>query len=350
MNKILGIMTHRIKHPDSLRRHARAALAEQFNGVIVYTPEDVNLDRKQISGYLYRNGTWLKQTAPYPKINMDIGFYQTPASIRKASLVKNSKKLCFTGYGLGNKCKIQKHLLVSSFLQPYLLPTEQVKTSQEFVKFLKKHGSIMLKPINGWGGRGIIRVTLEQDRFTVRQNGQVTLRLPVERLGSYLRSVLKNGRHLMQQWIDIRNRNGHVFDIRALMQKNGEGNWQMTGMAVREGQKNSITSNIKSGGRAYEVASYLKNEFDSEKGEALTKSITEVAAYIPEFTEKTYNSRLSELGIDLAVDKTGRLWLLEINIKPGRAVIRQVYGQKAWEQSFRIPFQYARDLMNKNTK
>lgn len=351
MSDLLGIMTHRIKHPDSLRRHARAAIAEQFGGVVAYTPEDVDLERGLIRGYVFRGDTWRRQTTSYPKMNMDIGFYQTPASIGKAGRVKKTKQIRFTGYGLGNKWKIQSHLLESDFLKPYLLPTEQVKTSQQFIQFLKKHGRIMLKPINGWGGRGIVKVILEEDRFTVHQNGKPTLRLPLERLGPYIRGVLKNGgRHIMQKWIDIRNQNGQVFDIRALMQKNSKGAWQLTGTAVREGRKQSITSNIKSGGSAYEAGSYLKKEFGEEKGEALTKSITEVANYIPEFTEKSYMKRLTELGIDLAVDKSGKLWLLEINIKPGRAVIRQVYGKKAWEQSFQRPFQYARDLYKKEVE
>lgn len=347
MNNILGIMTHRVNNPGSFRRHAKSALAEKFNGVMVFTPHDVSLDRKQIRGYLFQDGKWTKKTTAFPKINMDIGFY-TSAAVQRASIVKRSKTFEFTGYGLGNKCKIQNHLLESTLLKPYLLPTEQVKNEQQFIKFLYKHGSIMLKPINGWGGRGIIRVTRDKEQFIVQRNDVASLRLPVSQLSSYLRKVLRNGRHLMQKWIDIRNKNGNVYDIRVLVQKNGEGNWQTTGMAVREAKKDKITSNIKSGGRAYDVDGYMSKEFGKDKGEALTKSIAEVGDHIPEFVEKSYQSRLSELGIDLAVDASGRLWLLEINIKPGKEVIKQVYGKKAWEKSLHNHFQYARNLLEKS--
>nr|WP_282936950.1 YheC/YheD family protein [Paenibacillus sp. RC67] len=206
----------------------------------------------------------------------------------------------------------------------------------------------MLKPINGWGGKGIIRVTLDKNRFIVQQNGVPTKSLPTSALGSFIRQVLKNGHHLMQKWIDIRNRSGHVYDIRALVQKNGEDQWQTTGTAVRQAKQGKITSNIKSGGSAHQVSNYLKREFDSEKGNALTSSVAEIAQYIPPFMEKSYHTRLSELRIDLAVDSSGRLWLLEVNIKPGRMIMRQVYGKKAWERSFRIPFQNARHLLKKS--
>jgi hypothetical protein len=347
MNNILGIMTHRITRPENFRRHAKSALAENFGGVIIFTPKDVNLQRGQIHGCVFQDGSWSRKTIPYPKINMDIGFYP-PALVGRASLVKRSKQLRFTGYGLGNKCKIQKHLLGSSFLQPLLLPTEQINNAQQFITFLKKHGSIMLKPINGWGGKGIIKVTAQKDYFEVQRDGARKLSLPNARLDAYIRNVLKKGgRHLMQKWIDIRNKKGKVFDIRALMQKKDEGVWQMTGMAVREGMKDKITSNIKSGGDAYGVADYLEKEFDSGKAEELTKSIVETAEYIPEFLEKSYKSGLSELGIDLAVDTTGRLWLIEVNIKPGKMIIKRLYGNKAWEQCLHIPFQYARNLVGK---
>lgn len=343
MNNILGIMTHRIARPENFRRHVQSALAEKFDGVIIYTPKDVNMERLQIRGNVFQNGSWTRKTVPYPKINMDIGFYP-PALVGRASLVKKSKQLRFTGYGLGNKCKIQSHLLSSSVLQPLLLPTEQVNNAQQFIKFLKKHGSIMLKPINGWGGKGIIRVTIGKENFVIQRDGVRKQILPNASLDSYIWRVLKKGRHLMQKWIDIRNKNGKVFDIRALMQKKDEGDWVMTGMAVREGMKDKITSNIKSGGDAYKVADYLEKEFGSEKGEVLTKSIAEVAEYIPEFVEKSYRSRLSELGIDLAVDSSGRLWLIEINIKPGKMIIKRLHGKKAWEQCLHIPYQYARNL------
>jgi glutathione synthase/RimK-type ligase-like ATP-grasp enzyme len=346
MTKILGIMTHRVSRPQVFSRHAKSAIAEKFDGLLMYTPRDVNMKKRQISGNLYKNGSWSKATVPFPPINLDIGFY-SPEDMHRATIVKKSSQLPFTGYGLGNKCKIQSHLVQSSYLKPYLLPTEQVKTAEAFVSFVKKHESVMLKPINGWGGKGIIRVTLHKDHFIVQRDGKDNQQLPRAELAKYVRGVLGSGRHLMQKWIDIRNTKGSVFDIRALLQKNGLGDWQTSGMAVREGKRGKITSNIKSGGDAYDVSQYLTNEFGAEMGEKLTETVTEIAEYIPSFLEKSYKSRLSELGIDLAVDRSGKPWLIEVNIKPGKMIMKRVYGQKAWEQSLHIGYQYARKLLEK---
>ncbi|WP_127530121.1 YheC/YheD family endospore coat-associated protein [Paenibacillus kobensis] len=344
MHNYLGIMTHRVASPSKYYRHQSSAQAEKFDGVIMYTPNGVDMKRKQVSGYIYQDGSWKWKTVGFPKMNMDIGFYNE-ADMAKATKVKKNPALRFTGYGLGNKCRIQKHLDASDYLKPYLLPTEQVQTSQQFIAFVHKHGSVMLKPINGWGGRGIIRITESKDRrYRVQTNGKPAADLSQAGLASYVKGILGQGRHVMQKWIDIRNKDGQVYDIRALMQKNGEGKWQLTGMAVREGKNGSITSNIKSGGNAHGVQEYLESQFNEEEGQALTSSIVEVAEYIPPYTEKSYRSRLFELGIDLAVDRSGKLWLIEINIKPGKSIMHRVYGRKAWEKCLRHPFEYARFL------
>ncbi|CAM3096736.1 YheC/YheD family protein [Paenibacillus lupini] len=349
MSDILGIMTHRIGHPGSFARHAKSALTEKFSGILVYTPRDVNLTTRKITGHIYRGGTWSKQTMPFPKINMDIGFY-TGSDVARATLVKKAPSFPFTGYGIGNKIRIQKHLVSSSVLKPYLLPTELVKNAGSFILFLKKYRSVMLKPINGWGGRGIVRVTVEKDHFKVQTNGEMTQTMHAAGLRSYVRRVISKERHIMQQWIDIRNKQGIVFDIRSLMQKRNEGDWQTTGIAVREARRGRITSNLKSGGHAFEARAYLKKEFGDEKGDALANSIREVSEYIPSFMERSYRSRLCELGIDLAVDTHGKLWLLEVNIKPGKMIMRQLYGQKVWEQTLHTHFQYARSLLPKTIK
>jgi len=337
-------MTHRISSPSKFHRYHTSAQAEKFDGVIMYTPRDVDVKRQQVSGYVYRDGGWRRRTFGYPRVNIDVGFY-SEADMSKAIRVKKCSALRFTGYGLGNKCRIQKHLEASDYLQPYLLPTEQASTPQQFASFVRKHGSVMLKPINGWGGKGIIRVTeTKERRYKVQTNGKRPLDLSASGLLAYVGNLLRHGRHVMQKWIDIRNKDGQVFDIRALMQKNGEGKWQLTGMAVREGKQGSITSNIKSGGNAHGVQAYLEKQFGEEAGQALADSVVELAEYIPPYTEKSYKSRLFELGIDLAVDRSGKLWLIEINIKPGKSIVQRIYGRQAWEKCLRHPFEYARFL------
>jgi glutathione synthase/RimK-type ligase-like ATP-grasp enzyme len=348
-------MTNSVASAERFRRYARAALAEGFDEVVLFAPNEVDLVQRHIRGCVYRkDGTWRRQVSPFPNINIDIGYYISPRNVRNAIRVKNMRSMPFTGYGLGNKWKIQQHLMESLELAPHLLPTAPMKAVPDILAFLEQHKVIMLKPINGKGGQGIIRLSASLSAadgkpgkvgYHVKNNDSKLTFSTRNAVAVYLRRIMMRGPHLMQQWIDIRNTQGQVYDIRALVQKDGKGSWQLAGLAVREGQRNKITSNLKTGGQAYEASAYLKSQFGEERGSFLTESARALAAHIPLHLEASYGIRLSELGIDLAVDRDGRLWLLEVNIKPGRQVIQRVYGPKAYQQCFKTPFLYARYLL-----
>ena len=57
-------------------------------------------------------------------------------------------------------------------------------------------------------------------------------------------------RYLLQQGLQLYLKNGRVHDFRVLIQKNGNGAWEVTGGAGRIGADRSITSNLHGGGEA----------------------------------------------------------------------------------------------------
>ncbi|WP_277714094.1 YheC/YheD family protein [Paenibacillus mucilaginosus] len=69
-----------------------------------------------------------------------------------------------------------------------------------------------------------------------------------------------------------------------------------------------------------------------------------LAAELPEALEAGYG-RFAELGIDFGVDRDGRLWLLEVNSKPGRSVFTLLGDARAAEAALLRPLQYAASLL-----
>ena len=72
-----------------------------------------------------------------------------------------------------------------------------------------------------------------------------------------------------------------------------------------------------------------------------------LSLFIPQYLEKTTKRRLVELGLDIAVDRDGRVWILEVNIKPGRSLWRKIDNKEAVDRSIRAPVQYAWYLLKK---
>lgn len=343
--RLLGIMTHKIGSPGRFTRHADAAMAAGFSGVVLFTPGGVQVERGTVHGYVRQGRSpWRKQATGHPAAAIDLGYYTTPLSNRQVSRVKNRTRIQFTGHGLGNKWTIQNHLLASPILVPHLLPTKPMGSADEAIAYARTHEAIMIKPINGKGGVGILKLGCNGSTFSLYENGKPARRGGPNTIRAALHRTERKGGHLLQRWIDIRNPKGRVFDVRVLMQKNGTGQWETSGMAVREGPVNSITSNLKSGGRAHEVGAYLHRLFPPDKAGALMDKLCELSVHLPPYLEARCSKRLADLGLDFAIDRSGCLWLLEVNIKPGKAVIRQVYGEEAARKCFLMPFREARRL------
>ncbi len=103
-------------------------------------------------------------------------------------------------------------------------------------------------------GKGTARVELAGDgRFrwhATRPGGHMihrTLRRKAE-LDLLLKRLRRGRKYLMQQAVELLQTSGRPFDIRALVQKDASGHWQVTGMAARIVGKGQITTHRPRGG------------------------------------------------------------------------------------------------------
>lgn len=348
MNKrVFGIMTDKMIDLPRFQKFVPIALNEGFSEVLLFTPNDVDLKKQRVFGYVNRGQSWKKEWCPFPSISHDVGYYTSQAATQRVRRIKSHPQLPFLGYGLGNKWTIQQQLSKFSQLTPHLLPTSLIHSSSSVLEMLKKHRSVMLKPLNGKGGRGIIRLSLLGDGTIVEETGNQsrsyrssTWKLP---------SQVKRERYLVQKWIDIRDRKGTVYDIRVLMQKDGSGKWTLTGMGVRQGSQGKITSNLSGGGHAFPVYPFLKEQFSAHSANLLERKIREISYAIPDYLEKAYNKRLVELGLDIAVDRDMKVWIIEVNIKPGKTLYKKISDLEADRMSLVNPIKYARYLLDKKS-
>ena len=145
------------------------------------------------------------------------------------------------------------------------------------------------------------------------------------------------------------------FDLRLLMQKNGQARWDLTGLAARVGQTSGPTTNLSNGARAEEAEPVL----DVLYGRPLRKEIlrrAEEASFAACSLLDTELGPIGEVGLDIVPDTAGLPWIIEINARPGRNVfrriahsadvsapVRQRYGAIR-RRSVARPFEYAKAL------
>jgi glutathione synthase/RimK-type ligase-like ATP-grasp enzyme len=350
MERILGIMIHEPSKLGRVAPYVEVALAEGFDDLVVFTPRDVNLSKRRIHGYIYREGDWIRSHTPFPIIAYDVGYYLDDRTKKKVNKIKKRKQIPFIGSSLGNKLTIQKHLMTSSFLIPYLIPTQLFRSAATALQMVKKYRAAMIKPVHGMGGKGIIRLSLEKEGYRLEEDNKPVRFFFHNEMTDTLEELQKGNRYIVQKWIDIRDQDGCVYDIRVLMQKSAHAQWNLTGMGVRQGAKEKITSNLKGGGHAFEVYPFLEKQFGEELAEALTAELQNISHHVPLCLERSSQKNLIELGLDLAIDRKGHIWIVEVNNKPDKTIFQKISNTEAAQNSIRIPIQYAMNIAGSITR
>lgn len=319
--------------------------------VFIFTPQDVDSANKRIYSHNYdpTADTWKRKWRSFPPVIFDRCRYQPTERFRQLRQFRAKyPDLTYLNRPLGNKWVMSQLFSKHAEIRPYLPATKLYTQTQDVFKALKQHSVVYVKPINGTGGRDIIRIHRLPNRLYLIAGRDPSRRIirPQQLTGTQLIANLKarshmKHRYLVQQGIDLKLSSGRVHDYRLLLQKNGKGDWEVTGCAGRIGARNSITSNLHGGGKAESMDVLLREWFSSEdKIKSIKQTSYQLGHDIVRCVENEYG-KLCEMALDIAIDRTGHVWLLEINPKPGREVFGKIGEREAYEKAISRPLEYA---------
>lgn len=322
--------------------------------VIIFNPKEINWKTRTVPAWYANTAqTWHKSTFPVPKIIYDRCYYhdQKHYTEYKPSVVMIEKDphIQFLGRALGGKAKTYDILKSYDEVKPFLPLTLRYHSAQDAIQFLHEEGSVLLKPNGGSHGRGI--VAIEEDRHQYKLRGRLNSNQPFqyvikteEALKRWLKKFVGETRYIIQPFLELHTTDGHPFDIRILVQKNEKREWETTGLAVRIGKTDTITSNLHGGGHATNFHPFLKKNYSEELIATITDQITQISRIVPSLIEENHG-QLLELGLDIGIDRKGSVWLLEVNSKPGRSIFIQTGEKEIRRRSLHLPMSYAYSLL-----
>jgi hypothetical protein len=321
--------------------------------VEVFTPLDVEAQESlRILKYDAAAGRWVRKRTTFPPLIYDRCRYHGTATFRILKKFRNKySQLQYLSTPLANKWIMHQLLSEDENIKSHIPATLRYSDVNELIDFLKLHKLIYLKPKNGTGGRGIIRIEhFDKDQYLIQgRNQDRTILSPIKvsktKLADKLAGMSLDSDYLVQQGIPLMLANGRVHDYRLLIQKNGNGEWDITGCAGRIGPHNSVTSNLHGGGSAISMERLLFHRFASkDKVKQIKQDIYSFAYKLAPFLETKFG-KLCELGMDIAVDPEGGIWLLEVNPKPSREVFRRIGAKEIYRKAVTRPLEYALWLM-----
>lgn len=328
--------------------------------VFVFTPKDVNYIQNKIHALFYNpeSQTWSRKWTSFPNMIYDRCRIQRTYRFEQLKKFRSRySHLTFLNRPLRNKWTVHRVLSKDSHYKGYLPATRYIENNEDVSEMIRKYPLVYLKPINGTGGRGILRIERRRDGQLHIQGRDQSRKIIQPRqisaaaLSSYLAPWnLKGNRYIAQQGIQIKLASGRVHDYRMLVQKNGEGSWEVTGCAGRIGAAGSITSNLHGGGHAATMSALLKEWLREEsKVNQVKEEAEKLGVGIAAYLELQYG-RLCELALDLAIDRKGGIWLLEVNPKPAREVFAQAGEKDVYRKAIIRPLEYALWLHNQKKR
>ena len=247
----------------------------------------------------------------------------------------------YASMSIKNKWQKTKWLLKHRRLRRHI-PRTVPFNRKNLQMMLSAYPTVYFKPTGGTGGFGIIRIKRMARGYQTKLN---TVKSPSPtQVHLYKKLSRFSGResYLLQQGIQLAQTKGKPFDIRVIVQKTNEGKWISTAICTKIGKPDMVATNYHQGGRlgylsntlagaGYEHDLILRKEAALKRlGVAVGKSFD------------LYRRGFRELGLDVALDTEGKLWILEVNTRPAIYPWKHLKGKMLYRRIMSAARQYGR--------
>ncbi|GAA0373010.1 YheC/YheD family protein [Bacillus horti] len=210
------------------------------------------------------------------------------------------------------KLRVHQYLKSDTAIKPYL-PKAVSYSLPNLRSMTQQFESVYVKPNVGSLGKGIFRVQRKSDNYELKSSKNVHKYFStINQVHRYINSQSKK-KLFIQQGIDLGKANGQPFDIRSMVQRKPGGPWTFTGMVAKIGKVNKIVTNHYQGGKPVLMDQlYDRLNLMEEGREKASKDIKDLSLKIAH-TLNAKHPGMYQMGIDLAREANGKLWILEVN-------------------------------------
>ncbi|MFZ7102548.1 MAG: YheC/YheD family protein [Peptococcaceae bacterium] len=327
-----------ITKSDSLKKRALLALEK---GILFYCfrLKKVDWENNSVEAYCLNPSdyNWVKKIVPVPRIIHDRGSYpglKTIASFPNKGNVQNIQWINTTRtFGKWETYQALKSLPKTL----NYLPETTLFAAPKLAEFLEKYKYVFIKGNYGRSGRQVYRVEKEDNAYLCKTGGSVIKSRKfndLEKLGSFLHKTL--GEYLiLQQGILLAHIDDSPFDMRILVQKNINNNWIISALNFRIAKPGAIVTNFAAGARDVFTVPGERLLHPKLSWEIITTFTLQTVQALENFF-----GNLGEIGLDVALDREGKLWLFEANSRPSSMAYRDAQPE-ACRQIFGLPLDYA---------
>ena len=263
-----------------------------------------------ITGYVYFEGynRWGKISFPFPDLIYNkISIRSEEASSEFQQLLQRYKQNSkpFFNPSFFNKWDCHLFLSQKKDLQAYLPKTWMYTKEVDLVELLQAYPSLYVKPVNGYKGKGIVKIMKDEHDIIVQTNIEKKT-LSSSEFTNWLEDSLRTHSYIIQEEIQTDKYDGCKYDLRVLCMYKQEG-YSSVGVGIRKASKDSIVTHVPNGG---EILPFHKvnDRFSIKKINWLANEIGNTLSRNVGF--------IGEFSMDIGVTSSSYPILFEVNSKP----------------------------------
>ncbi|GIM45635.1 hypothetical protein DNHGIG_11840 [Collibacillus ludicampi] len=332
--------THKWRPPHAFRMMAREAAKLGMTPILAH-PDHFQWEKKRVTGWVGKAvGTpqeqWTRQTLPLPHVVYENVFVHLAVQGRANTIRRKCRLLGIPLFNpiVGGKLSVNRVLAKHAETRKYIPATRYVRQMDDIFAYLNRFATVYVKPNGGYGGRGVTRVTKQQDgtyRVKVdRLQGKrvhVNRRMSQQELRHWIRRTLGD-RLIVQQGLPLIQVNGGQVDFRVVVQRGEQGHWKLIGIIPKIASRGGAVTNIVAGGRKATL-SWIRERGRKNGKQIPLASLEQAAIEIARLWSKRQPT-LGIVGFDMGIDVNGKVWMIEMNPKPARSLLSAGMRRKSY--------------------
>lgn len=217
------------------------------------------------------------------------------------------------GRQLASKWAKTAALLSHPRIAPHI-PATRMYSNSNLRSMLASYGMVVIKPVRGAGGHGVIKVSQTSGGYNYTYYANKRSFSTFDGLTSALAGLKKGRRYLIQRGIHLATISGRPIDYRVKHVKAGE-QWGIRSMVGRLARHGLFVTNLCRGGSQMTAAQGIRRSLSGSMVKRKKQEMRELTRISTQVLEGRFPG-VGQLGFDYGLDKSGKIWIFEVNTRP----------------------------------
>lgn len=295
------------KHPNEFVDILAKEIATKSIQLIYFTPEDIQIEEKMVSGLVYQNGEWVKEKVRLP------WFIDVHADLLGSTRYKESIAFLMENVTLSAKkrfplprTQFERYFEEGTFFHDHVILRKKVETVEDIKIEAKRYGKITLQPIQRLEDVSGFIVEYMEEKYKVyrRKDGEMLLEGLADK---EVQAVIEKGNYGAERFIQPPNGAWAQADCYVQMEKGAEGAWHIVRMEMDDRAPLQL---------------YVEEVFP-ENSAVLYQEVEKFVYHFAKTIESIRKSSYMTISINIVLDEEGKIYVRKVIPNPSVVGVEQ---------------------------